>query len=146
MPMDFEMYGTPPQSPRVEYLLAGNNSDAVIEYSAFRNSSKRKLQEEPPPPESTEPLKQPKQDHRCFTTKDLAGATRYVLVQFNEDKTQLVEAKIVFREPWGVMVTITESNPFLAEVEKGSRWWAKWTGRICPIVSVPVVEAIHAFV
>jgi hypothetical protein len=91
-------------------------------------------------PESNHPSKQRKTEHRAPNSKDLPSC-RFVLVRFGDEGT--LKGEMLYREPWGCMVLITETNPSLPHVRLRSQFWASWKGMLCTQTSIPIVHAIH---
>jgi len=118
--------------------------DVNFEYNDNMYTKRRKREKEDEEEEEDEdeaPYKFYKHTHKQPETRDLPSC-RVVKVQFR-DKL-IAEGKVLLRESWGIQVMITEENPDLKEVPKGSKWWTKWTGRCSPVYSVPIVEAVHS--
>lgn len=65
---------------------------------------------------------------------------RLVKVQFSEGI--LVDGKILYREPFGLQVTII-GHADAVDAPIGSRWWAKTTNLFAPGTSFRIVQAIH---
>jgi len=85
--------------------------------------------------------KQRKLIHKKPDTKDIPKA-RNVHVRFGPDITQTVEAKILYKEPWGVMVCLLEGREDF-NAEKGRRYWTKFSGHVHPVTNVPILDAVH---
>jgi len=92
-------------------------------------------------PPKVEKTKQRKLLHKKPDAKDIPNA-RIVLVRFCADFLQTVEAKILYKEPWGVMVLLLESREDLG-AEKGRRYWTKFSGQVHPITNIPILDAVH---
>jgi len=105
--------------------------------------------EAPPFDKTTSPMKlqqekahkQRKLVHKKPDTKDIPNA-RIVQVRFCADILQSVAAKILYKEPWGVMVLLLEGREDLG-AEKGRRYWTKFSGVVHPVTNVPVLDAVH---
>jgi hypothetical protein len=86
----------------------------------------------------------PKLIHKEPDAKDIPKV-RLVFVRgsnYSNDPKDLVQAKILYKEPWGVMVVLTESKLELG-MRRGQRFWTKFTGTVHPISNIPILEAIH---
>lgn len=94
------------------------------------------------PPKVDRTTKQRKFLHKKPDAKDIPKA-RLVHVRFGPDITQTVEAKILYKEPWGVMVQLLEGSEEL-NAEKGRRYWTKFSGHVHPITNIPILDAVHA--
>ena len=90
--------------------------------------------------EYNHPPKQRKTEHQPPNSKDLPSC-RFVLVRFGDEGT--LKGEMLYREPWGCMVLITETNPKLPHVRLRSQFWASWKGMLCTQTSIPIVHAIH---
>jgi hypothetical protein len=84
-----------------------------------------------------EPNKHRKVQHTAPTIRELT--TRSVFVSFGSHDP--MPAKIVFKEPWGVMVEILGYNAEL-DVIPNSRYWATWTGSV-NLESVPILDIMY---
>jgi len=133
------------QDTFITYSTFPSSQDDFEEYSNNNSYFKRKREqeeyEEDQDDEDEAPFKFYKHSHKQPETRDLPSC-RLVKVQFRD--RLLADGKVILKESWGVQVIITCENPELEEVKKGSKWWTKWTGRCSPIVSIPIVEAIHS--
>ncbi len=86
-------------------------------------------------------IKHHKVEHKAPNHKDIPKA-RLVLVRVSCDAKETVEAKILYKEPWGMMVSLLETNAHL-DVRCGQRFWTKFTGTVHSVTNIPIVELVH---
>jgi len=106
---------------------------------------KRQAEEDSPPPnepcDDVHNLKIRKLLHKKAETRDIPQV-RTVQVRFPGSDRSILEAKILYKEPWGVMVGMLEDNDVVG-VTKGRRYWAKYSGNVNPLTGTPILDAVH---
>eukprot|EP01091_Cochliopodium_minus_P021272 TRINITY_DN9656_c0_g1_i1.p1 TRINITY_DN9656_c0_g1~~TRINITY_DN9656_c0_g1_i1.p1 ORF type:complete len:172 (-),score=36.84 TRINITY_DN9656_c0_g1_i1:48-563(-) len=72
----------------------------------------------------------------------LPKRTKKVLVRFSENN--IIEAKVLVMESWGIMVGLLEgSKNGDEEFQKGKKLFCKWKGEVKPIFCTPILQPIY---
>ena len=123
-------------SPQVQARLSASSSQQDLVASTAAIATSNTTSSSSP---SSERPKLRKTQHTTPTIRELTSRNIYALFTASSEP---VQAKIVSKEPWGVMVEILQVSSELPDVYLNSRYWATWSGSV-NAASIPVLDIMY---